>query len=655
MLNERTRADAQKSAKGDLPAAAPLDMPVRPWKEAPKSIRRLPTSPVDIGWRRAILMTLTIVIGLVGGLEMARSAWDGGIDWREGLLIMLFVPLFAWIGFGFLTALIGFIQLVVGEQQRDFSLVDARVCPEGRTAVLLPVYNEDVDAVFGRVRRMAESLRQHGAANSFDFFILSDSNAENGAIEHAAFERLRREVAPALYYRRRLKNTERKPGNVADWVRTFGRAYPYMLVLDADSLMSGETMSRLAATMDRQPGVGLIQTIPTVIAGRTLFARWQQFAARFYGPISSAGLIWWAGSESSFWGHNAIIRTQAFADSCGLAGLPGKEPFGGPIQSHDMVEAGLLRRCGWAVHMVEADQSFEEYPPTLVDHAKRDRRWCQGNLQHFRLLDSAGFHWVNRLQLLMGGSAYLTSPLWLFLLIAAVTHHFMTGQGTSPSPWLLGMTLIILFGPKLLSMIWAMMDRERAASFGGNSGIVASVMLEIPLSILVAPQMMMTQSLTLFDILRGRPSGWGPQRRDVDGIAFSEALQYYRPHLFVGLIMAGLAVGAGGALAWMMPVALGLIVSPYVAVATSRTAAGEYLAQGGVFMIPEEVHAANIPLLEPQASFPAPQPAPTPVRELPAWATRLQVQASQAAAGLARGSWRRVERLAEKVEQPNIA
>ena len=638
------QAYSPQAFAGDMPPPAPLAMPPRPWNDAPAAgLTPAETSPADIGWRRAMLIGLTIVIGLLGGLEMLRSAADGGVDWREALLILLFVPLFAWIGFGFLNALVGFVRLMFGENDHDFALVDAAVAPRQRTAILMPVYNEDIVAVCGRIRRMARSLADAGRAECFDFFLLSDSSAANGVVERAAFLALRREIGSRLFYRRRGQNIERKPGNIADWVRTHGAAYPFMIVLDADSLVSGETMARLAATMEANPGVGLIQTIPTVMGGRTLFARWQQFAARLYGPLASAGLIWWSGAESSFWGHNAILRTRAFAECCGLEPLSGREPFGGPIMSHDMVEAALLRRCGWAVHMVDSGQSFEEYPPTLVDHAKRDRRWCQGNLQHLRLLDAAGLHWVSRLQLLMGGSAYLTSPLWLLLLIAAIVHHYTTGAGVAPSPWLLGATLVILFAPKLLAIGWVLASAERTQGFGGRAGVIASAMLEIPLSILVAPLMMITQTLTLLDIVRGRPSGWAPQRRDVDGMAMTEALRHYRPHLAVGLVMAGLAVAGGGALAWMLPVATGLLVSPLIAVATSRTATGEYLADGGVFMIPEEVFIDRMPLLEPVER----RPLPAEPAEPPFWAGRIPPVIAAPVGTALRIVWRRLEHWVE--------
>jgi membrane glycosyltransferase len=251
--------------------------------------------------------------------------------------------------------------------------------------------------------------------------------------------------------------------------------------------------------------------------------------------------------------------------------------------------------------MVAVPGSTEEFPPTIVDFAKRDRRWCQGNLQHMRILGSGGFHWVNRLQLLMGGSAYLTSPLWLLLIVAGIVHHVTRGDGggIAPSPWLLGMTLVLLFGPKLLGVLWALMDRARRAALGGAARIVLNVLVDVPLSAQAAPLMMMTQTLNLADILMGRSSGWSPQRRDTDGIAFGEALRHYRPHLLLGAVMIALAAaGAGGSL-WLLPVAIGLVLSPAIAAVTARQSAGAMLftaprarpAQGARAPIPFPVPA----------------------------------------------------------------
>jgi membrane glycosyltransferase len=585
-----------------LPPEAPLAMPLQDWNACDTLPLRSETAPRNIAVRRFLLIAGALLIAITGGFEMLRAAALGGFAFGELLIAALFVLLFAWIGFGFLTAFAGFVRLIVGT--RDFDLV-AETASEGRTAILVPVYNEDVLAVFARIRAMALSLAREGRARDFDIFVLSDSGVENGRAEYAAFLSLRPALAPRLFYRRREQNIERKPGNIADWVRRFGGAYDYMLVLDADSLMDGRTMARMAATMDANPGVGLIQTVPDVINARTLFARWQQFSGRLYGPVATAGMIWWSGSEATFWGHNAIIRTRAFAESCGLAALPGAAPFGGAIMSHDMVEAGLLRRRGWAVHMVAAPGSTEEFPPSIVDFAKRDRRWCQGNLQHLRILGSAGFHWVNRLQLLMGGSAYFTSPLWLLLIVAGVVHHVTQGAAAAPAPWLLGFTLALLFGPKLLGLVWTLIDRRRRASLGGVRRIAASVVVDVPLSALVAPLMMLTQTLNLADILMGRSSGWSPQRRETDGIALADALRHYRPHVLLGGAMLAFAAAGLGSSLWLLPVAVGLVLSPWIEMLTARQSAFPVLFRVSDRPVLAASSTAPVPLRAPPSALAA--------------------------------------------------
>ena len=90
-----------------------------------------------------------------------------------------------------------------------------------------------------------------------------------------------------------------------------GGAYDFMLVLDADSLMSAETIALLTRTMEQDPGLGLAQTVPTIINAETPFARLQQFASRLYGPMFARGQAWWSGSEGNYWGHNAMIRVAA--------------------------------------------------------------------------------------------------------------------------------------------------------------------------------------------------------------------------------------------------------------------------------------------------------------------------------------------------------
>ena len=223
-----------------------------------------------------------------------------------------------------------------------------------------------------------------------------------------------------IFYRNRVENTSRKSGNIADFCRRWGGRYRYMIVLDADSIMSGDDPggdgAAHGAPSPRGPDPGRRRCRST--ASRCSRACCSSPAAST-GGMFTAGLHYWQLGDSNYWGHNAIIRVKPFVDHCGLPKLPGREPFGGEILSHDFVEAALLRRAGWEVWLAyDLGGSYEEIPPTLIDYAKRDRRWCQGNLQHLRLILARGFKALSRIHLLMGVMSYLASPLWLLFLIA---------------------------------------------------------------------------------------------------------------------------------------------------------------------------------------------------------------------------------------------
>ena len=563
----------------DLPPEVPLAMPIQDLQRAPAATPR--GSPLFV--RRLVLILGSGLIGLAASFAIAALLALDGYDAIDQLIVLLSLALFSWIGFGFLNAAIGLGILVMGRRAASVELAT----PTSAVAVLMPVYNEDMASVGTRIARMSGDLVRLGVAPLFHFFVLSDSAPTAEPAERAACRLLARPQGCPIFYRRRPHNEARKPGNIADWIRRFGGGYDSMLILDADSRMSGEAMVRLAVAMERDPSVGLIQTTPLLTAGRTFFARWQQFAAMLYGPIATAGLAWWSGDEATFWGHNAIVKVRAFAESCGLPTLPGREPLGGHIMSHDMVEAGLLRRRGWKTRMmVLSSGSYEESPPTLIDHSVRDRRWCQGNLQHLRLLDTAGLHWISRLQLLMGASAYLTSPLWLFLLAAGLLQSVRVGApvlALGTPNWLIAGTLILLFGTKVMALVWATFDRDLTRQLGGWRAIALGVLVDIPLSILSAPIIMASQCLAVLEILSGRPSGWRPQRRDAEGASILETFEHYRWHVLLGLPFWVSAMGDLGTGIWQLPVALGLLGAPLFAAWTSRSDLGAWAARHSLF------------------------------------------------------------------------
>lgn len=592
MLSLRLNQQNSKPPKGwdasaDLPPEQPIAIPEQDFERAPPAVH-MRTSRTILA-RRAFLILGSGTIGLIASCGVARPLSLDGLDALDQCIALLSMALFSWIAFGFLNACAGFVVLMrqrSSQEREDFAV------PTQRVAILMPVYNEDITAIARRITRMGASLREAGAAHLFDFFVLSDSLAAAEAGERAMCRRLRDLHGPAIYYRRRVINTARKPGNIAEWVGRFGGGYESMIVLDADSLMTGEAMVRLANALEADPHLALVQTNPQLIGGRTLFARWQQFASALYGPAATAGLNWWSGDEATFWGHNAILRTRAFAESCGLPRLSGPEPFGGDIMSHDMVEAALLRRRGWAARMmVMPAGSYEECPPTLVDHGVRDRRWCQGNIQHLRLLDMAGLHWISRLQLLMGASAYLTSPLWLLMLVLGLCQGTMIGTpmaDAGSSRWLVALTIVLLFGGKAIALLWAAFDRGLVKTIGGWRAILMGVAVDVPLSIIAAPIIMASQCMAIGEIFAGRKSGWLPQRRDTDGIAMAEAFDHYRWHMLLGLLFWVASFSEIGGAAWGLPVALGLLGAPFFATLTSRADLGALAQHHGLFIAEPE-------------------------------------------------------------------
>jgi membrane glycosyltransferase len=573
-----------------VPAERPLRMPVQDFAAAPRDLPHRPLN-IDLWARRTLVVLLALLPASMAAHEMRRSIGLDGISLWEGVYLSLFIPLFAWIAFGFATSLIGFLLLTLGSSKLRPYRARTNTPLRGKTAVLLPVCNEDFQDVLGRLSIMERSLAQVMGGERFEFFILSDSNPTNGGTERTAYLKMRKAFSRPVHYRRRALNIGRKPGNIAEWVERFGGGYDYMIVLDADSVMSGQTMARLASDMERHPHVGLIQTVPSIMGASTLFARWQQFASRLFGPISAAGMIWWAGSEGMFWGHNAILRTKAFAQSCGLPELPGRAPFGGHIMSHDMIEAALLRRRGWDVHIVMADDSFEEFPPSLPDLATRDRRWCQGNIQHVPLIAGIkGLHPVSRFQLLVGASAYCTSPLWLALMLVVLGGAAVgvwPPAAILPSGGLLALTAFILFGPKLLALLWALADPARRIGFGGGVRMVRGVIADIILSILMAPVSMLTQTINLFGILMGRKSSWNGQTRDRDGMAIFSAIWLFKWHILLGAGLTVLAIKSNTSLGWIMPVVAGLVLAPVLAALTARKGLGSKAADSGLFQVAE--------------------------------------------------------------------
>ena len=532
---------------------------------------------------------------------MARLLEPMGFSVADGAMLTLFVLLFAWVAFAFVSAIAGFVLMW---RARDLEPWRPQPIIFSRTALLMPTYNEDPGRILSGVQAIYEELAGMGVSELYDIFVLSDTR--DGAIAQAEATgvlrlRLKLEAPDRIFYRRRAVNLDRKAGNVADWVANFGAGYESMIVLDADSLMTGDTIVRLTAAMERDRKVGLIQTLPSIIGASTLFARLQQFAARVYGPVIAQGQAWWSGAEGNYWGHNAIIRTRAFAACAGLPHIKSGKPFGGHIMSHDFVEAALLRRGGWAVRMApDLTGSYEEAPPSLIDMAVRDRRWCQGNLQHSAVLGAKGLHWVSRLHLARGVLAYLTAPLWLaFLVLGGVVWFQQRGAGhaleASMAGALFAATMALLLIPKLLGAVLVARDRAAREACGGVLGLALSVVGEVALSALMAPIFMLMHSRAVVDVLRGRHSGWAAQQRDEGRLKFKRAWSRHWLHTLLGLGWGGAALALDPVLlAWTSPVTVGLVLAIPLSMATARADAGAASRRLGLFMTPEETAGPDV-------------------------------------------------------------
>ena len=464
-----------------------------------------------------------------------------------------------------------------------------------RTAVLLPVYEEDPTRVFAAAGVIARSLAGERLGTA-DLFVLSDTRSATGAAaEEQAYRRLLARLpadGPAIHYRRRASNTGRKAGNIAEFINRWGADYDFMAVLDADSLMTGAAIGRLVGAMEANPNAGLIQSMCYPVGRATLFARMQQFAARLHGPLLARGVAWWQGPRGSYWGHNAIIRTAAFAGHCGLPALPGRAPLGGEILCHDTVEAALLLRAGWDVWMLpdgpggRHDGSWEETPTNLLDHLDRDRRWCQGNLQHFGVLRADGLKLASFVHLGQGIAHYLSAPLFIALAAAgmALPRHGTGEPGAAAGLWTI--VLALLFCPRLLSVAALLADRAAARGFGGWPRLLASVLLDQVFGLLAGPVSLVFHTRFVASTLAGQIVRWDAQPRDDRGLGWREAWDR------LGLPLTAAAGLVAAALPWAPALAAtllpGLLLGVPLAVWSSRRGTGAWARRRGLFLTPEE-------------------------------------------------------------------
>ena len=567
-------------------------------------------------WRRALFSALVIGQTLVAAYYMLAVLPYHGATVVEVALLVAFAASIAWVSSGAWLALVGFlVRRAGGDRQSLLHRSDLRElvrAPLASTAVVMPIYHEPVGHCLAGIAAVYRSLAATGALEHFHFYILSDSrDPEMWLAEQAAWLRLVRELGAEgrLHYRRRRVNLRHKSGNVADFLRRWGRRHEYFVVLDADSLMEGRALVRMVRMMQLHPEVGILQAPPRIVGAHSLFARLQQFANCLYGPLFTTGLAALQLGDGAYWGHNAIIRTRAFMHHCGLRRLRGIGIFRGPILSHDFAEAACMRRGGYEVWLEPGLRgSYEASPPTLVDELARDRRWARGNLQHLALmLGRKGFGVAHRITFLNGVLAYASAPLWLaFLALSAAEvaqftlwpiDYFPGGHRLFPvwpewhPEWailLASATAFVLFLPKLLAVLDAVLDRRLRRGYGGPARLAAGALLETVAATFIAPIRMLAHSRFVAEALVNLRIRWAGQNRGGE-IGWFAALRMHGFGMLLGLAWSAFAWWLRPLyFFWSLPVTLPLVAAAPVSVMLSRRRAGEAVTRSGLLLTPED-------------------------------------------------------------------
>jgi membrane glycosyltransferase len=573
--------------------------------------------------RRIVYAILTVITAITGVYMMYDILSANGITMLEAVILILFAISFCWISTAFWSAMFGFILLMLRLDPLTLKPIDSfyddALPITTRTAVVMPIYNEDTHRVIAGFEATLNSLVATGEIEHFDFYMLSDTTkldiAQRERDQWQQFTNRIGDLSKQTFYRRREKNLHRKVGNIAEFLQRWGKNYEHMIVLDADSIMSGTCLLRMVRTMQANPRSGLIQTVPIPVRQTTFFGRFVQFAAVLYSPMLATGIAFWQTGAANYWGHNAIIRVQAFLDHCGLPTLPGKAPFGGDILSHDFVEAAMLRRAGWDVFLLaDLEGSYEEVPCNIIDYATRDRRWVQGNIQHLGILDAGGLHPISRLHFLLGATAYISSLIWLLMLVLSTADAIVRALHsneyfTNSTPamehfinlpqWpiaktgliiaLIVMTTMLLLFPKVMGIISTMAHRRE--QFGGTKAIIRGTLVETAFAVLIAPIMMAFHAYFVVSVLLGFKVNWDAQDREGRLLTWGESFARTLKTTIAALLWGYMTFTYAPIFFWwLMPILTGLVLAAPIVRYSSSLTLGEDCRKHSIFISPDETN-----------------------------------------------------------------
>jgi membrane glycosyltransferase len=579
--------------------------------------------------RRTFFAALVCATVVALGAFMAYALGGDGLDAVDTVILAAFVITLPWSAVGFWNAAIGLLLMLrPGDPARHVMPAlahGARSTPVGaRTAILVCTRNEDPHRVARNLDVLMAGLTACMPRDRVSVYLLSDTNRDEiGHEEERVVEALRARHAegPRLVYRRRTENPGFKAGNIRDFCERWGRDHDFAVVLDADSVMSAETVAHLVRVMQADPTLGIAQTLVVGLPSASPFARVFQFGMRLGMRSYTLGSAWWQGDCGPYWGHNAIIRLAPFIEHCHLPRLPGTGPLSGWILSHDQVEAVLMRRAGFAVRVIPVeDGSWEENPPTLLEFIRRDLRWCQGNMQYWRLLGLPGLRPVSRFQLVLAILMFIGSPAWMLMIAAmALRDRLVDATGPAFRPeaggWLLAIILTMVFAPKIASVVATILDARARREFGGLARFLPAVALETVFSTVLAPIMAVAHTVFLGGLALGRAIGWTTAVRDDHQVPLGAATRrLWVPTLAGAVMLSWFAYTMPGLVHLCLPVAVPLLACVPFAMLTASPALGRWMARAGVAATPDETTPApellrlGLPALE--ARWHAGEPTP---------------------------------------------
>ena len=556
----------------------------------------------DLTRRRQIVFGLNVVTYFAMLWVASLVLGAGGWTWVDVILFACFAFGTPWTVLGFWNSLIGLWLMHFGKdvmaEVAPYAAAGDQPTPIGiKTAIFMTVRNEDPGRAILRLRTVKASVDATGEGSQFSYFVLSDTNDPAvAAAEEKAVEvwKAADQDGDRIVYRRREQNTAFKAGNVHDFCERWGKDYTLMLPLDADSLMAGPEIVRMVRMMQAHPKIGILQSLVVGMPSSSGFARIFQFGMRHGMRSYTMGQAWWVGDCGPFWGHNALVRIKPFHEQCGLPILPGKPPLGGHVLSHDQVEATLMRKAGYEVRVLPEERgSWEENPPTMLDFAQRDVRWCQGNMQYIKLLNLPGLYPMSRFQLVWAILMFIGIPAWT-LMIALLPVAAWQAQGIADFPVSLAIGLYITFFtmylmPKIAGLIDAMLTRGGVARYGGWVRFIVGAAIELVFSFLQGAVSTIRTSIFMIGLAFGKSVVWGGQSRDAQSLSWEDAARNLWPQTLFGVLVCGaLLLIEPAVFWWSLPLTAGYLLAIPFAVLTADPRFGRFLQWLGICGIPED-------------------------------------------------------------------